>query len=338
MKVLNNITVFTGDTRSSAQAERTAEDGRRQDGRNKTIYAGNFLTEFPMRDRIQQRKAQAQERALKIVSDAWDGDRQIDDEIGRSRERIKDLKAQYKELQEVKNNLKSGQERPEKEEDTVSVGWEDPEAEFMEKAYTARLFPWAEVEFTEEEAKRFEEMDTEEITGYMKERLEKQTAAWKPAGVVGSADPGDEIDRLMFKIVKEIEMENAVIRGIRGEQRKHHSMADAQKQAEDVMAAARDEIVGLVVEEAKEHIDEEQEKREEESEAIKEKKEEQEKILEERKEKEEELEELMEDMPIEEMADLKNMQEEIRQEVQNIVSKMNLVAEDIKGTMVDTVV
>lgn len=273
MKLQNNITVFAGDTQNHAQAQKAERDGSGQDGRNKTIYAGNFLTEFPLQDRIQQRKAQAQERALKIVSDAWDGDRQIDDEIGRSKDRIKELKEQYNKLREVKDALKSGQEKPEEGERAVSGAPEDPEG---------------------------------------------------------------EIDILMSKLSKEIEMENAVIRGIRGERRKHHSMTDAQKQAEDVLAAARDEIVSLVVEEAKNHIDEEQEKREEQSEEIKEKKEEQEKILEERKEEEEELEEFMEDMPMEELADLKNVQEEIRQEVQNIVSKMNLVTEDIKGAMVDT--
>lgn len=44
----------------------------------------------------------------------------------------------------------------------------------------------------------------------------------------------------------------------------------------------------------------------------------------------------MEDMPIDEMADLKSTQEQIRQEVQNVVNKMHLVTEDIKGAMVDT--
>ena len=91
----------------------------------------------------------------------------------------------------------------------------------------------------------------------------------------------------------------------------------------------------MIVDEAKEHLDEEQEKKEEEAEAVKEKKEEQEEILEKRKDREDELEELMEDMPLEDMADLKNAQAEIQQEIQNVVSKMNLVAEDIKGATVD---
>ena len=91
----------------------------------------------------------------------------------------------------------------------------------------------------------------------------------------------------------------------------------------------------MIVEESREHIDQEQEKKEEEAQAIKEKKEEQEVVLEKRKEHQDELEELMEKMPLEELADLKNVQAQMQQEIQNIVSKMNLVAEDIKGAKVD---
>ena len=133
----------------------------------------------------------------------------------------------------------------------------------------------------------------------------------------------------------EIEAENAVIRGIHLERLKKDPMLGAKKQAEEVLEAARDEIIGMVTEEAKDHIDEEQEKREEQAEEVKEKKEEQEKILEKRKEREDELEELMEDMPLEELADLKNAQTQMQQEIQNLVSKMGLVAEDIKGARVD---
>lgn len=335
MRVGNNITVFSGDTQNNVQAdaarERGASDaGNASGGKNKTIYAGNFLVEFPLRDRISQRRAQAQERALKIVSDAWDGDRQIDDEIKRSRDRIKDLKEEYKELADMKSAMGAEQE---KSEETKQLPAEDPEeAAFMEKAYRAKLFPWAEVDFTEEEAQRFAEMDEEQITDYMKNKMERLTAGWQSSGTMSA---GSVVDAIMYDLKTQIEIENAVVRGIRGEQRKQHSMVDAQKQAEDVMAASRDEIMGLVMEEAKEHIDEEQEKREEESEAIKEKKEEQEEILEERKEREEELEDLIEDMPIEEAENLKNVQAEIRQEVQNVLNKMNLMMEDIKGAKVD---
>ena len=48
------------------------------------------------------------------------------------------------------------------------------------------------------------------------------------------------------------------------------------------------------------------------------------------------MEELTEDMPVDEMVKLENAKTEVQHEIQNIVEKMNLVAEDIKGSMVDT--
>ena len=75
MKVQNNITIFTGNTQNNVQAEsaRVNQTDKSSGGqKSKTIYAGNLLTEVPLRDRIQQRRAQAQERAMKIVGEAQD--------------------------------------------------------------------------------------------------------------------------------------------------------------------------------------------------------------------------------------------------------------------------
>lgn len=134
----------------------------------------------------------------------------------------------------------------------------------------------------------------------------------------------------------EIMVENAVIRGTRLERLKKHPMVDARESADEVLKAASDEIVGMVMDGAREHLDEEQEKREEQAEKIQEKKEELEELQEKRDEREEELEELLENVPVDEMLDLERTKQNIQQEVQDIVNKMKLVAEDIKGSMVDT--
>ena len=82
MKVQNNITVFSGDTRNNVRAEWVNKEGTDSfDQKSRTIYVGNFLKEFPLRERIQQRRAEVQQRAMKIVQDAWDGDRQLDKEL-----------------------------------------------------------------------------------------------------------------------------------------------------------------------------------------------------------------------------------------------------------------
>ena len=63
--------------------------------------------------------------------------------------------------------------------------------------------------------------------------------------------------------------------------------------------------------------------------------EEKEAFIEKQKEKREETEELLENMPMEELVHMGQLKDEIKQEIKNIVSEMKLVAEDIKGAMVD---
>lgn len=323
MEVRNDITIFAGDTRNSVQASDKARGRQPVEEKNETIYAGNLLAEFPLKDRIQERRAQAQERAMKIVSDTWNGDRQVEGLIEESRERRRNLQAAYKEAQDRISEIR---EESDAMRDVYGVDADSEEQQYLDlllKEQAANR-PFPEAELTEEESERLYEyrLQGKELTEYQQRQLELN-------GQIGG------YQLAAHKAAAKIEKENAVIRGIREEQWKVHPMADAQKQAEEVMEAARDEIIGMVTEEAKDHIDQEQEERKEESEAIKEKKEEQEAVLEKREEREKELEKLMEDMPVEEMADLKNVQAQVQQKVQDIVSKMNLVAEDIKGAQVD---
>ena len=322
MRIQNNITVFSGDTRDIAQGEKANEKNASEANR-KTIYAGNLLTDFPLRDRIQQRKAQAQERALKIVGDAWDGDRKMDAEIGRSKDRLKELLAADEGVQDTRRDCREQSEALREEYHIDPDSQEQKDLELLNKAYGAQFYPWIGMQLTEEEEERVAQLQAGGMSEYMSRGMELNRQLWEYASAA-------------YDLQKEIVTENAVIRGIRDERRKHHTMVDAQADADEALKAARDEILGMVIEEAKDHIDEEQENREEEAEEIKEEREEQEELLEERKENEEELEDLMEDMPIDEMADLKSTQEQIRQEVQNVVNKMHLVTEDIKGAMVDT--
>ena len=129
--------------------------------------------------------------------------------------------------------------------------------------------------------------------------------------------------------------ENAIIRGTRLERLKKDPMVKAQKEAEDILQAARDDIVGMAVDAGKDHIDEEAEERQEQAEKIKEEREEREELIEKQKEKREEEEELLEKLPLQEMLTLDKLQSDVQQEVQDIINKMKLVAEDIKGAAVD---
>lgn len=322
MKLQNNITVFAGDTQSRVQTrqQEKAENPAQEEGKNKTFYAGNFLVKFPLKDRIEQRKAQAQERAMKIVGDAWGGDKKIDDELARSRDHVKELQAETREAQGEIKWLTEQQEALAETYGITEDSQEKKDLDLLVKQAAARN--GSSVEFSPEEKERLEELRMGERTEYQRRWLELNGRIGEYRGTIEKAK-------------EDIIIENMVIRGIREEKRKTHKMVDAQRQAEDVLEASQKEIIGMVTDAAKDRIDEEQEKREEEAEAIKEKKEEQEEILEERREKEEELEELIEDMPIDEAMNMDNIQAEIQREIQDIVNKMNLVVEDIKGAQVD---
>ncbi|MCM1327148.1 MAG: hypothetical protein NC094_11445 [Bacteroidales bacterium] len=111
---------------------------------------------------------------------------------------------------------------------------------------------------------------------------------------------------------------------------KSSPMLKAEETAEDIMEAASEEILGMLMEEAKDHIDEEQEKREEQAEKIAEEKEKKEEQIEKSKEKNEELEEVTEAI-----GEVAADSEDVQKELNDILDKMKLLKEDLKGAKVD---
>ena len=329
MKVQQNITVFAGDTQSRIQAENENEQKRESEkcgtekGSSRIIYAGNLTENLTLRDRIQKTKEEAQERALKIISDAWDGDKQIEESIGESSEHIEEYQSEYQQARGKAKEITEERERLRESSHIEADSEEQRDLELLEKARVAEKHPWAGTELTDAERERLAVIGEKGLTQYQAQQLELSDMEWRYRESAHRAEAG-------------IQGENASIRGIREERRKHHPITDAKRNAEKVLEAARDQIIGMVVEESREHLDEEQEKREEVSEAIQEKREEQEEILEKREEREAEFEELIEELPVEEALDLENVQDEIRQEIENMMSRMGLTAEELKGAKVDT--
>lgn len=307
MKLQNNITIFSGDTRNNVQAEWTNKDVTDSyDKKSRTIYAGNFLKEFPLREKIQQKRAEVQQRAMKIVQDAWDADRQLDDEIKVREEESKKLR---EDNQAELENLKDVNRRSEELREAFGVDKDSEEQQELERMIQDRKS--GKISLSEKEPTEYQRRAL---------ALDEEAARYRSHLAANNG-----------KILENSE----VTKAIRKERLKSHTMVDAQAEAEDVMESLTDEIVGLVTEEAKEHLDEEQEKREEQAEKIEEKKKEQEEIQEKRDEKEKELEKLIEEMPVEEMTNLQQTMDEVKQQIQKVLNEANLAAEDVKGAKVD---
>lgn len=323
--VLVDGTSIQGGARRSGSAK-TVEN--RQEG---SVFGGNLNN---VADSIAQKKQQAREQAMKIVGDAWAGEQKIDADIEARRERIKELKNEIgacnKEIQWFEEEASRLQEVYGVADDSK----EQQDLELLTKEIDAKI-PGKNVSLTKEEREQIAQIKADGLTEYQTRALELKELA------------GDyEVQK--YKLGKEIEMENAIISATRIERLKSDPMGDARKQADAVVEAASEEIVGMVMEAGVEHVDEkleeqveaakeraeEKEIQEERLENIKEQKEETQETVERSKKKQERVsEEIVETSA--ELTDIDTKQAEVQKELQEIMDKMKLLAEDIKGAKVD---
>ena len=278
MKVENNVTLYVGAQPANAAP---AEQARSQEKRQ-TVFAGNLNVENTLQDRIAARKAEAKEKAMKLVGDAFAGEKAIDAEVESHRNKIATLKEERKALEASSANLTARQENLWTAFENGEVSQEDYDAQSAELA---------------EERKAIIRSQDENMGQMITE------------------------GRILYEI---------------GQERlKSTPMLDAWNQADAVLDAAGEEIIGMVAEGAQEKLDEDAKIRKEQAEKIEEKKEATEEIIEKRKERQEEQKEFLENMPVSDMISLDKVQEDVKAEVQQMLNKMKLITEDIKGAAVD---
>jgi len=139
------------------------------------------------------------------------------------------------------------------------------------------------------------------------------------------------------QVIKEaqdtIEEERKVIAAITVERLKSDPMVETSKHAEELLTSAEEEIAGMVTDAAVEHVQEEAKKAKKKQEAEEEKAELEEAKRKERDERRKEVE--LSDVPVQELLNLEQVRGELKQEVDQMLVEMKLLAEDIKGSMVD---
>jgi len=177
-----------------------------------------------------------------------------------------------------------------------------------------------------QEYKRLAQIKAEGLSEYQQRSLELKSG-------------GEFYETEVNEATEKIEAENAVIRGTELERLKSQTMQKAEKSADEIMEAASDQIIGMLIEEAKDHIDEEMEKKKEAAEKAEEKKEEEEERIEERDEKKAEEEQFREQIKTstEMMIVSEDVMDDVQKEIKKIMDEMKLLEEDIKGAAVDTV-
>ena len=135
----------------------------------------------------------------------------------------------------------------------------------------------------------------------------------------------------------QMKVANDSVSTIRSAMAKNQTMIKAQNTAEQIKESASKDIIGILVDEAKDHIDEEmEEKKEEALEKAEKDKEEQEKIdkVKEDKEEQEEFAEQVADST-QLLTEADSAMEEAQRAIKKMMDEMKLLEEDIKGAAVD---
>ena len=139
------------------------------------------------------------------------------------------------------------------------------------------------------------------------------------------------------KAKTDIRIENMTVRDMSVERLKTDPMGEAWDNADSVMEAAGKEVMGMVVNDAMDHIDEELEEKREEAEKAEEEKEKLEERIDAAKEKKEEQEELTEEIldAVGKMSIKDLDMSDPESEINKLMSKLKLIEYDVKGAVVD---
>lgn len=297
MKVDMNINFYAGQDNGT---------NLKNKDRNKSVFAGNLNL---FQDPIEEKRKQAREQAMKVVTDTFASEREIDASLEDRRNNINKLRESMKAANDKINRYEQQKADLKESYGIADDSQEQIDLDLLIKEKKSRD-PRCEVTLTEEENERLMEMKGKNRTEYQKRVLEIE-------GYIS-------IHREEIEGYKDnIKMENAIISGVKGERLKYSPMLDATQQAEKILKAASEEIISMATEEAMEHIDDEFDEK---VEAAKEK-------AEEKKIQEEKLE--GPELPYEDLLALNKIGEDVKAEIDNIIQKMNLVEEDIKGALVD---
>lgn len=294
-------------------------------------------------DPVAKRREEARRQAWKVVENAWKNDRSVDDTIQSHRDSYAELENRKKGALAAIDETNQQKEALREQCGVDADSQEQQDLLLLEKEQDYKNGVLDEG-LTDEEYDRLAEIHKKPLTGYQKQALELNNYAAGHKREIRRADYG-------------MTAEKQNVSRIKLERLKTHAMVDAQGAADDIMDAANDEIIGMLVQEVKDQQDEKMdEAKEKADEAMKEKEKREEKLDEMKLERaieramiegtDEAVEEAerikrqndsldiqMADMV--DLADSADLKKNVDQNLGDIKSSMKVLEADLKGIKVD---
>lgn len=256
------------------------------------------------------KKINAQKKAIKTVINAFNGEYRIDDSIKGHQMKVQELTVEANRYNGEIDRLAKLQDGLKETYNISDDSQEQKDLELIIKGRNGK-------ELTGEEKELLKNMGP--LTEYQKVSLEYE-------------DDKDIWKKRLDNVNNNIMAHNQAVEFIKLEEVKTHTMVDANKTAENILLQASKEVISILVDEAKDNLDEDLE------ETVLQAK----KKAEEEKEKKEKLEKNKEKNTLDDkMDDLNNipkadnLQDKLQQEIQLMLNKQKMIDDDIKGISVD---
>lgn len=326
------------------KAAGTAGKAACPNGKNITLFAGNMTGKgSDLESRIQQKREQARKQAMKLINDAWDADKKAADGIDALN---KDKQEQLDKLNEYKQSLKDVNEREKQLQEEYNIDPDSQEQKDLEllKKYQNYSNGSDYADFSKKEIERLKELQNTPRTEY-------QDKALMLNGYRGEVR--NQISLAEYKLMAISES----VHDSKIDRLKSQDMLKADDSADQILDAAEKDVLGMVIDDAKENIDKKMDKEQKKAEEAADKRDEQQeridKAKEERSEQQERIDESKQDVKEQreiirndaktDMLDINNglskkdvnNAEEVQKHIQKMLNDEKLINEDLKGIKID---
>ena len=280
-------------------------------------------------NQIEQKKQTARRQAMKLITDAWGRDELASQSIKDMEQQKADYVEQMQEAKEHEKTFEKGKKELQEQYGVADDSQEQKDLELLEKFQNYKNGSHDE-SFTKEDVDRLKELQNLPRTEYQEKALRLNQIAGSMK--VTASNAKDKLIELTDTIAK-----------AKTDQAKSQDMLKAGSAADDILEASNKEIMGLLIQDGKEHIDKEQEEAQKKAEEQKEKRDEQQERIDEAKQERKEQEELIKGQAEADSAEqdlslqrkTTNNVEAAQQNIRNILEDNNLLAEDLKGNKID---
>lgn len=312
------------------KAAGTAGKATGANGKNLTLSAGNITCRgSQLESRIQQKRDQARKQAMKLINDAWNADKKAADGVDALN---KDKQNQLNRLSEYKQSLKEADEREKQLQEKYNIDPDSQEQKDLEllKKYQNYSNGSDYADFSKEEVERLKELQNTPRTEY-------QDKALMLNGYRGEVR--NQISMAEYKLMAISES----VHDSKIDRLKSQDMLKADDSADWILDAAEKDVLGMVIDDAKENIDKKMEEEQKKAEEAAKKRDEQQERIDDSKQDAREQREIIRNDAKTDMLDINNglsgkdvnNVEEVQKHIQKMLNDEKLINEDLKGIKID---